>query len=159
LAELVPLTDSRLVGVMADHARALVASDPGLLLSASDRFGAMTAWWMAAESAAAAARIFERRGQTRAAKAATRAAQGFATRCDGMGPSVLESRSGPMRLTRRESEIAALAAAGRSSKEIAERMHLSPRTVENHLYHAYVKLGVTDRAGLGAALATAASPE
>jgi DNA-binding CsgD family transcriptional regulator len=55
-------------------------------------------------------------------------------------------------LTKREREIAVLAAAGKSSKQIAEGMYVSPRTVESHLYRVYVKLGVTDRAGLAAAL-------
>ena len=50
------------------------------------------------------------------------------------------------------------AAAGRSSKDIAERMYLSPRTVENHLDRGYIKLGVTDRDGLAAALESARTP-
>ena len=61
-------------------------------------------------------------------------------------------------LSAREREIAILAAGGCSTKDIAERVYLSARTVENHLYRAYVKLGVTDRAGLAAALGTAESP-
>jgi DNA-binding NarL/FixJ family response regulator len=153
LAELAGLTDSTLVAVLADHARALVEADPECLLDVSRRFAAMTAWWMATEAAAAAARIFEQRHQARAATAAARAAASLAERCEGTPPSAAGGTAGPIRLTKREREIATLAAAGRSSKEIAEEMYLSARTVDNHLYRVYVKLGVTDRTGLAAALA------
>jgi DNA-binding CsgD family transcriptional regulator len=45
-----------------------------------------------------------------------------------------------------------LAATGMASKDIAQRLYLSVRTVNNHLHHAYTKLGVTSRAGLTQAL-------
>lgn len=48
-------------------------------------------------------------------------------------------------LSAREREIALLAALGYSSKSIAERFHLSIRTVETHLAHVYAKLGLADR--------------
>jgi DNA-binding CsgD family transcriptional regulator len=46
-----------------------------------------------------------------------------------------------------------LAAGGASSREIATRLHLSIRTVDNHLQNIYAKLGVAGRAGLAGALA------
>jgi DNA-binding NarL/FixJ family response regulator len=46
-----------------------------------------------------------------------------------------------------------LAAKGLASKDIAERLFLSVRTVSNHLQHAYTKLGVRSRAGLADAVA------
>jgi DNA-binding CsgD family transcriptional regulator len=49
----------------------------------------------------------------------------------------------------REREVAELAAAGYTDREIADRLHLSARTVESHLYRAYRKLGVGSRAALG----------
>jgi len=45
-----------------------------------------------------------------------------------------------------------LAVKGMASKDIAERLFLSVRTVSNHLQHAYTKLGVASRAGLAEAL-------
>jgi DNA-binding CsgD family transcriptional regulator len=51
-------------------------------------------------------------------------------------------------LTPQEREIAILAASGMSNKQIAERLYLSHRTVANHLYRAFPKLGITSRAGL-----------
>ncbi|OWY60812.1 hypothetical protein B7486_67160 [cyanobacterium TDX16] len=56
-------------------------------------------------------------------------------------------------LTRREQEVAGLAAEGQSNQEIADRLGLSVRTVENHLQRAYEKLGIPGRDELAAALA------
>jgi DNA-binding CsgD family transcriptional regulator len=57
-------------------------------------------------------------------------------------------------LTPQEREIALLAAAGMSNKEIAQQRHLSPRTVGAHLYRAFPKLGITSRAALRDALSS-----
>ena len=51
----------------------------------------------------------------------------------------------PLPLTRREREVANLAARGLSNQEIAERLVISARTVGNHLQRAYAKLGVSGR--------------
>jgi DNA-binding NarL/FixJ family response regulator len=155
LAELATMTDSTLVGALADHARALVAADPQSLVDTSERLAAATAWRMAADAATTAARHFERRHESRAAQAAVRAAARFEAHCEGIPPPVAVGPAWTGELTRREREIANLAAAGRTSKEIAERMYLSRRTVENHLYRIYIKLGVTDRTALAQVLAPA----
>ena len=55
-------------------------------------------------------------------------------------------------LSPQETQIARLAAAGLSNREIGERLYLSHRTIGTHLYRLFPKLGVTSRAGLSAAL-------
>ena len=55
-------------------------------------------------------------------------------------------------LTPQEREIAMLAAAGLSNKQIGQRLFLSPRTVGGHLHRIFPKLGITSRAALHAAL-------
>ncbi|MFF7468878.1 AAA family ATPase [Streptomyces sp. NPDC008092] len=59
---------------------------------------------------------------------------------------------GPASLTPQQREIALLAAAGLTNKQIAERLFLSPRTVSTHLHQLFPKLGVTSRAALRDAL-------
>ncbi len=51
-------------------------------------------------------------------------------------------------LTQQEREIARMAVAGASNREIAGQMFLSPRTIETHLGAVYRKLGVGNRRGL-----------
>ena len=48
-------------------------------------------------------------------------------------------------LTARESQLVGFARQGLSNAEIADRLVLSVRTVETHLYRAMQKLGVSDR--------------
>ena len=61
--------------------------------------------------------------------------------------------AGPAALTPQQREIAELAAAGLTNKQIGERLFLSPRTVGTHLYQIFPKLGITSRAALRDALA------
>jgi DNA-binding CsgD family transcriptional regulator len=61
----------------------------------------------------------------------------------GPRPSTASSPAG---LTARETEVLALAAAGHGNQAIAERLFLSPRTVENHLTAIFAKLGANNRA-------------
>jgi DNA-binding CsgD family transcriptional regulator len=61
-------------------------------------------------------------------------------------------------LTPLELEIAKLAAAGLTNKQIGERLYLSDRTVAAHLYQIFPRLGVTSRAALPEALARPESP-
>ena len=61
-------------------------------------------------------------------------------------------------LTPQEREIAMLAAAGMSNKEIGQRLFLSHRTVGAHLYQIFPKLGIRSRAALRDALAELPEP-
>jgi DNA-binding CsgD family transcriptional regulator len=55
-------------------------------------------------------------------------------------------------LTPQEHEIASLAAAGMTNKQIGARLYLSHRTVSGHLYRIFPKLGISTRAALRDAL-------
>jgi DNA-binding CsgD family transcriptional regulator len=62
-------------------------------------------------------------------------------------------------LTRREREIAVMAAQGLSNREVADVLVVSVRTVENHLYRVYMKLAVGGRGELLSALGFCSSEE
>lgn len=55
---------------------------------------------------------------------------------------------GPESLTRREREVAELAARGHTASQIGERLFIGTRTVESHLANIYPKLGVTSKQDL-----------
>ena len=48
-------------------------------------------------------------------------------------------------LTPRERQIVHLLLDGRTTREAAGALFLSPKTVEYHLRHVYTKLGITNR--------------
>jgi DNA-binding CsgD family transcriptional regulator len=52
----------------------------------------------------------------------------------------------PGGLSRREAEVLGLLAAGRSNREIADALFLSPRTVQRHVANAYAKIGAHNKA-------------
>jgi ATP/maltotriose-dependent transcriptional regulator MalT len=60
-------------------------------------------------------------------------------------------------LSGREREIADRVALGRTNREIAEELFLSPKTIEGHLTTVFAKLGVTSRAEVAEAVGRARS--
>jgi DNA-binding CsgD family transcriptional regulator len=73
----------------------------------------------------------------------------LARACQGAYTPAIRAAVRPLPITAREREIVSLAARGLSNRDIAERLGVSVRTVEGHLYRAGAKLGVTRRADFG----------
>ena len=69
-------------------------------------------------------------------------------------PSGIGEAEPATRLTPQQRQVAELAAAGLTNKQIGQRLFLSPRTVATHLYEVFPKLGITSRAALRDALAS-----
>lgn len=66
----------------------------------------------------------------------------------GLRPPARVSTPGVAGLTGREVDVARLAAAHKSNKEIASTLEISPRTVSTHLSNIFLKLEVTSRGEL-----------
>jgi DNA-binding NarL/FixJ family response regulator/tetratricopeptide (TPR) repeat protein len=152
LRELAGACDSPLVSARARHAAAARARDARELIGAADDLEALGALLLAAEATSGAAEAFSRAGDQRAATAALRRSNRLSEGCEGAATPGLIRVVAASPLSSREREIVMFAAQGMSSKDIAGRLYLSVRTVNNHLQHAYTKLGVTSRAGLARAL-------
>ncbi len=153
LTEIDAITDGALIPARARHARGLAAQDLDELDRAAVEFEAIGAWLLAAEAAAAGARVARRASLPRRASESTQRAVRLADRCEGARTPALAAAGDATPLTRREREVAELAGRGMTSKEIAERLFVSSRTVENHLQRVYDKLGVHGRAELAEVLA------
>ena len=145
LAELSRHCDGHLASARVRLSTALAAGDPDLLLAAAHELGAVGAHLLAAEAAASASAAWRRAGHPRRATAASLLTETFTARCPGVRTPLLASAEATYAFTDREREIALLAATNLRSKEIAEALHLSVRTVDNHLRRAYAKLGVRTR--------------
>ncbi|WP_409468050.1 LuxR family transcriptional regulator AbsR2 [Streptomyces sp. HC307] len=134
----------RLRGVFADHADALARGDGPALDRAAERLEERGFLLFAAEAHAQAVRAHR---DPRAARTSRTRAVALARRCQGARTPAL---SGLVlgELTARQRQIVTLAAAGLSNRQIAEQLTLSIRTVGNHLYSAYARLGASDRGAL-----------
>jgi DNA-binding CsgD family transcriptional regulator len=138
----------------ADSVAALTSSEASLLEQCALRWEALDAALFAAELFTVAAVSHRRAGRSKDHH-----------RCDGSaglllargGPAAtppLASRSTNSVLSRRETEIAELAARGLTNRDIAQRLIIGERTVESHLYRVFAKLGITARDQIGQALGT-----
>ncbi|WP_333737926.1 LuxR C-terminal-related transcriptional regulator, partial [Streptomyces sp. IBSBF 2806] len=131
-------------GVLARHAQALARADGPALDAVAAELEERGLLLFAAEAHAQAARVHRDASAARTAR--TRAAA-LARRCQGARtPALTGLVLGE--LTARQRQIVTLAATGLSNRQIAERLTLSVRTVGNHLYGAYARLGAGDRGSL-----------
>jgi DNA-binding CsgD family transcriptional regulator len=154
LTEIDGVCEGALVPARMVHVRAIVSQDLDALDVAAGAFETMGAWLYGAEAAAAGARAARRTGLARRASEFAQRAVRLGQRCQGARTPALATVDEDMTpLTRREREVAELAGRGMPSREIAERLFVSSRTVENHLQRVYEKLGIHGRAGLAEALA------
>jgi DNA-binding CsgD family transcriptional regulator len=152
LAELAGSCGGRFAPARARFAAALAAEDPAELLGVAADLEEIGADLMAAEAATAAAAAYTRAADARRATAASQRARTLLDRCGPVRSPLLAAGQATATLTTRERDVALAAARGASSQQIAESLGLSVRTVENHLYRAYAKLGVTSRRELAATL-------
>ncbi|AEY93020.1 regulatory protein [Streptomyces hygroscopicus subsp. jinggangensis 5008] len=130
--------------VFARHADALARGDGPALDRAAQALAERGFLLYAAEAYAQAVRVHR---DPRAARLSRTRAVALARRCQGARtPALAGLVLGE--LTARQRQIVTLAAAGLSNREIAERLTLSVRTVGNHLYSAYTRLGTGDRGAL-----------
>jgi DNA-binding CsgD family transcriptional regulator len=135
------------------HAQAVLSGRGKDFELAASSFAQMNHSLTASELWAGASAAYRREGlQARSSKSAKKSHE-MAGLCEGakLRPVSLPDQVEP--LSRRQREVALLAAQGASNAEIANALSLSVRTVESHLYAAYAKLGLTARDELTSALA------
>lgn len=147
---LAPETQGLLTAVFADHAGALLHDDGDGLDQAATTFHRLGMKLLAAEAAVHASLAYRRAGLAAKARAASTRAAMFHTGCEGARTPILAQGTVVADLTRREREVALLAAQGMTSRRIAAKLGVSVRTVDNQLGRVYTKLGVAGRRELSA---------
>jgi len=138
--------DAPLIGAFARQASALAAGDAAALAGAAQALAEIGAWLWAAEAAAQSASAHAKAGRDDSARRALALSGRFQDRCEDVRSPILAAiQLAPAELTRREREVAQLAAQGATNAEIAQQLVLSVRTVESYLYRAMSKLGTSNR--------------
>jgi DNA-binding CsgD family transcriptional regulator/tetratricopeptide (TPR) repeat protein len=150
LAELESIVEGPRVGLAARFAAALRDGDGDELSKVSEGFEELGDRVAAVDAAAHAALTYRRHGQRGSALGRSTRASALAEDCGGLVTPALREAAVPLPLTEREREIAMLIGQGLSNRAIAERLTLSPRTVESHVLRAMAKTGATNRDELAA---------
>ena len=144
LEELARMLKTPLAEAAADHARALADHDGDLLDVVADRFTDLGAVALAADAAAQAADEHARQGNRGKEVASSTRAYWLASQ-GGLRTPAVDAAARPLPISDREHEIAMLVEAGLSNRQIADRLVVSVRTVEGHLYRIFTKLGINSR--------------
>lgn len=144
----VVVVDMATPGLDALDAIGRLADVPVLSVSGSAEHGAV----LAAVRAGAAGYLVGPVSMVRLTDAVRRLAAGESVYSPGLAELVLEEHgraaSVVERLTDREADVLRLVVEGFTGRQIAARLVLSPRTVENHVQNTLRKVGVPNRAAL-----------
>jgi DNA-binding CsgD family transcriptional regulator len=157
LGELASIVEGPRVRLAARFAEALNASDAAELAAVSEDLEEMGDLVAAVDAAAYAALTYRDRGLTGSGLECSTRAAALAVQCGGANTPALRKAAQPLPLSDREREIAMLLSHGLATRVIAEKLTLSVRTVEGHIYRAMAKTGTTTRDAL-AALVRRADP-
>jgi DNA-binding CsgD family transcriptional regulator len=152
LRELEAIVEGPRATVAAGFAEALHAGDGAGLAMVSEQFEAMGDLLAAADAAAHAAIAYRRHDLRGSALNCSTRAEALAEQCGGASTPALREAAEPLPLTNREREIVMLLGDGLSNRDIAGRLTLSVRTVEDHIYKAMTKTGASSRERLAALL-------
>lgn len=136
-----PPPKARVFGWIVAHGEALQRGDAADLLRAADALEAAGIHAGAHDAARQALLRARETGRTDLARRARVVASRIGS---ALPPAITRADTGDV-LSAREWDVATAAAARARNREIAERLGLSLRTVENHLASAYRKLGVSGR--------------
>jgi DNA-binding CsgD family transcriptional regulator len=151
LHDLEAIVEGPRVGVAARFSSALSDDDAAELVAVSEEFERLGDLVAAVDAAAQAALAYRRQGLRGSALGCATRADALAEQCGASTPA-LRQASEPLPLTDREREIVMLIGDGLSNRAVAERLTLSVRTVESHIYRAMLKTGTTSRDELAALL-------
>src|SRR6476659_8795808 len=152
LVEVANATGGRLATALAAHAAAVADRNADAIYAAAQHLEQIGALLLAADAAAQASIAHQAAGERQRAGVAAGTAHRLAAACGGLRTPALELAGSPLPLTVREREMANLVAAGLSNRDIADRLTVSVRTVEGHLYRACTKCDCTDRDQLAAVI-------
>lgn len=152
LLRVAPAVEGSFAQSAARHARAFLDGDAAALSRAGRHFEQDGALAEAADAIAQASRAARRSGDAAATRKLAGRATSIAESVGGLDTPALRSVASERPLTRRQRDVARLAASGLSSREIADRLGVGVRTVESHLATTYRLLGVSSRAELATVL-------
>jgi DNA-binding CsgD family transcriptional regulator len=152
LRDLESIVEGPRVGIAARFATAMYTGDGTELASVSEEFENMGDLIAALDAASHAAMAFRRDGLRGSALKCSTRAEALADQCGGASTPAQRQASDPLTFSSREREIVALIGQGLSNKAIAQRLTLSTRTVEGHIYRAMTKTGTANREDLAALL-------
>jgi DNA-binding CsgD family transcriptional regulator len=134
-----PLADA-----VAVHAESLLAADGEGLLAASAAYRRIGDLAAAADAAAQASVAFDERQHHRRGLYAAALAKELADNCGGLCTPALRTPAG-LKLSGRQRDVVELVVAGLSNRQIAEKLVMSVRTVEGHVYRACQRVGAQSR--------------
>lgn len=152
LTELAAIVEGPRVQAANALATALRAGAGTDLSAASEELEAMGDRIAAADAAAYSAGAHRREGRRGSAYSANTRAANLLSECGRISTPATAVIGDEIPLSAREREIVALLAAGLSSRGIAERLSVSARTVEGHIYRAMARTGTRTREELAALL-------
>ena len=152
LRELESIVEGPRVGLAARFAAALRDGDAAELSAVSEEFERMGDLVAAVDAAAHAALAYRRQDLRGSALGCSTRADALAEQCGGAARRRFVRPASRLPLTDREREIVMLIGEGLSNRAVAERLTLSVRTVESHIYRAMAKTGTTSRDELAALL-------